>query len=97
MNILQVNSCARAFANGTGSFSTRLANELVQGLLDAHPGATLTVRDLALAPPPALDQAALQALFTPAEHHTPEQAARVALKQSLQVVAISCRSHHHVD
>ncbi len=83
MNILQVNSSAHAFANGTGSFSTRLASELAHGLRDAHPGATLTVRDLALAPPPALDSAALQALFTPAEHRTPEQAARVALDDAL--------------
>ncbi|WP_395701649.1 FMN-dependent NADH-azoreductase [Aquabacterium sp.] len=83
MNILQVNSSARAFANGTGSFSTRLANDLVQGLRDAEPAATLTVRDLTGTPHPALDEATLQALFTPAEQRTPEQAARVALDDAL--------------
>lgn len=83
MNILQVNSSARAFANGTGSFSTRLANDLVQGLRDAEPAATLTVRDLTSTPHPALDEATLQALFTPAEQRTPGQAARVAQDDAL--------------
>ncbi len=83
MNILQVNSSARAFANGTGSFSTRLANELVQGLREADPQATLTVRDLTSTPHPALDEATLQALFTPAEQRTPAQAARVAQDDAL--------------
>lgn len=78
MNILQVNSSARPYANGGGSFSTRLANELVQGLREAQPDATLTLRDLTQAPHPALDEATLQALFTPAEARTPAQAARVA-------------------
>lgn len=74
MNILQVNSSARI----DGSHSTRLANALVERLLDRHPDANLTVRDLARRPHPTLDEAALQALFTPAEQRTPEQAVRVA-------------------
>lgn len=83
MNVLQVNSSARAFANGAGSFSTRLADELVQGLLAASPQATLTLRDLTHTPHPALDEAALGALFTPADSRTPGQAARVALDDAL--------------
>lgn len=83
MNILQVNSSARAYANGTGSFSTRLADELVQGLQRADAGATLTLRDLARTPHPALDEATLQALFTPAEARSAEQAERVALDDAL--------------
>lgn len=83
MNILQVNSSARSFENGAGSFSTRLADELARGLRDAHPGSTLTVRDLARHPHPMLDEATLQALYTPAEHRTPDQAARVALNDAL--------------
>jgi len=83
MNILQVNSSARAYANGAGSFSTRLANELVEGLRAAAPDAALTVRDLTRAPHPALDEATLQALFTPDEARTPEQAARVAQDDAL--------------
>jgi FMN-dependent NADH-azoreductase len=77
MNILQVNSSARREA----SHSTRLATRLVQRLRDAD--ATLTVRDLNAVPHPVLDEAALGALFTPAEQRTPEQAARVALDDAL--------------
>jgi FMN-dependent NADH-azoreductase len=83
MNILQVNTSARTFENGQGSHSTRLAQELVAQLLQAEPGAGLTVRDLARQPQPALDEAALQALFTPAEQRSPEQAARAALDDAL--------------
>lgn len=79
MHILQVNSSAR---NGA-SHSTRLANDLVERLRAADASATLTVRDLAATPHPALDEAALGALFTPAEDRTPEQAARVALDDEL--------------
>ena len=83
MNILQVNSSARAYANGAGSISTRLGDELVQRLLAANQGATHTLRDLTHAPHPVLDEATLGALFTPAEARTPEQAARVALDDAL--------------
>jgi FMN-dependent NADH-azoreductase len=83
MNILQINSSARVFENDQGSHSTRLANELSARLLSAHPGATLTVRDLARQPHPVLDEAALGALFTPPEARTAEQAARVALDDAL--------------
>jgi len=55
MNILQINSSARPFVDGTGSYSTRLASELVERLRAAHPAATLTVRDLARTPHPVLD------------------------------------------
>jgi len=41
------------------------------------------VRDLAATPHPALDETALQALFTPAENRSAEQAARVALDDAL--------------
>lgn len=83
MNILQVNASARSYANNAGSFSTRLANELVQKLLEENPGAKLTVRDLTQAPHPILDEVALNALFTPVEQRTSEQTARVALSDAL--------------
>jgi FMN-dependent NADH-azoreductase len=83
MNILQINSSARAFENGAGSHSTRLANELSAALLAQAPHAKLSVRDLAREPHPVLDESALGALFTPAEHRSPEQAARVALDDAL--------------
>jgi len=79
MNILQINSSARI----DGSHSTRLAQTLVERVRSANPDATLTLRDLARTPHPALDEATLGALFTPAEQRTPEQAARVALDDAL--------------
>ncbi|MFD2367193.1 FMN-dependent NADH-azoreductase [Pseudoduganella sp. GCM10020061] len=79
MNILQINSSARA----TGSESTRMADAIVAKLAAAHPEATVVRRDLATDPHPVLDQDALSALFTPADARTPEQAARVALDDAL--------------
>ena len=79
MNILQVNSSARR----EGSQSTVLANFLVTRLRAITPGAGVTVRDLARTPHPGLDDAALQALFTPADQRTPEQARRVAQDDAL--------------
>ena len=79
MKILQINSSAKSVVNGTGSYSTRLANEFVERMVEARRDATVTVRDLNRTPHPALDEATLQALYTPAEHRTPEQASRVAL------------------
>ncbi len=79
MNILQIHSSAR----GEQSHSTRLANAIAARLAAAHPGARLVVRDLARSPHPALDEAALGALFTPAGERSPEQAARVALDDAL--------------
>lgn len=79
MNILQINSSARV----NGSHSTKLADALSARLLATTPGSSLTVRDLASQPHPALDEAALQALFTPADQRTPEQAARVAKDDAL--------------
>ncbi len=79
MKILQVNSSARA----EGSHSTKLANALVERLSATQPQAVVTVRDLGRTPHPMLDETALQALFTPAEQRTSEQAARVALDDAL--------------
>ena len=79
MNILQINSSARRDA----SHSTRLATRVVERLRETAPESTLTVRDLNNVPHPILDEAALGALFTPANQRTPEQAARVALDDAL--------------
>lgn len=79
MNILQINSSARA----ENSHSTRLASAIVERVRADHADARLQVRDLARTPHPQLDEAALQALFTPEEARTPEQAARVALDDAL--------------
>lgn len=79
MKILQINSSARA----ENSHSTRLANVLVERLRADQPQATLTLRDLGRTPHPMLDEAALQALFTPSEQRTSEQVARVAQDDAL--------------
>jgi len=79
MNILQVNASARR----EGANSTKVANSVAERLKAANPAATFTLRDLAVTPHPVLDEAALSALFTPAEQRTAEQAARVALDDAL--------------
>lgn len=79
MNILQINASARR----EGANSTKVANSVVERLKAANPAATLTLRDLAVTPHPVLDEAALGALFTPADQRSPEQAARVALDDAL--------------
>lgn len=79
MNILQINASARR----AGANSTRLADRIVAELRAIRPDAQLTVRDLAATPHPVLDEAALGALFTPADQRSPEQAARVALDDAL--------------
>lgn len=79
MNILQINSSAR----GDNSHSTSLGRQIVQRLTATYPGAVLTVRDLARAPHPMLDEAALGALFTPAAQRSAAQAARVAQDDAL--------------
>ncbi|MEN3112879.1 FMN-dependent NADH-azoreductase [Uliginosibacterium paludis] len=76
MNILQVNSSVR----GTASASTRLANSIVARLQSLKPGSSLVVRDTTTQP--VLDEAALGAIFTPADARTPEQAARAAIDQA---------------
>ena len=73
MKLLQINGSARRVEQG--ALSTLLANELSAALLAARPGSRATVRDLAAQPHPALDEAALGALFTPperSEEHTSE-------------------------
>ncbi len=79
MNILQINASARR----EGAHSSRVADSIVARLRSLNPAATLTLRDLAVTPHPVLDEAALGALFTPAEQRTPEQRARVALDDAL--------------
>lgn len=79
MKILQINGAARS----NGANSTKLADSITTRLKSKHPQATVEVRDLAAKPHPVLDEAALGALFTPADQRTPEQAARVALDDAL--------------
>ncbi len=79
MNILQINSSARPQA----SHSSRLADAIAQRVALTNEAARLTVRDLGRQPLGELDEPALQALFTPVEQRTTEQAARVAIDDAL--------------
>jgi len=79
MNILQINSSARA----VGSHSTRMATDIVKRLQAANPQAALTLRDLGRTPHPALDEATLQAMFTPPEQRNALQAGRIAQDEAL--------------
>ena len=84
MNILQINSSARRLQEGQGSFSTLLANELVDALTQRAPGVVQrVVHDLAAQPLPVMDEFALGALFTPAEQRDAQQAAWVARSDAL--------------
>ena len=85
MNILQINSSARS----SGSESTRLNDKIVAKLLADNAGAVLHRRDLASEPHPAIDEAALGALFTPADQRSAEQLARVALDDALIAQAVA--------
>ena len=79
MKILQINSSIRR----ENANSTRVADSIVARLKAKNPSATVNVRDLGCTPHPLLDTAALEALFTPAEARSAEQAARVALDDAL--------------
>lgn len=60
-----------------GSVSRRLTDRVMDRLLAAHAGATVTVRDLS-AGVPQIDGAWLGAVYSPAEARSPEQAAIAA-------------------
>ncbi len=79
MKILQINASARSH----GANSTRLPDTITTRLIARNPDAIVERRDLAAHPHPVLDEAALGALFTPAEQRTPEQSARIALDDAL--------------
>lgn len=79
MNILQINSSARS----NGSESTRLADAITAKVSAKAGNANVVRRDLASAPHPVIDEATLQALFTPADQRSAEQQARVALDDAL--------------
>jgi FMN-dependent NADH-azoreductase len=68
---------------GENSKSRDVANTLVESLKADHPGATVTVRDLAAEPVPHLSATTLGAFFAPAESHTPDQVEAAALSEAL--------------
>jgi FMN-dependent NADH-azoreductase len=81
MQILQIISSAQ----GAQSFSTRLSQGIIDKLLAAHPGSTVVVRDVATHPFPHLEEAHLQAYFTPAEGRSDGQ--QEAVRHSDEAIA----------
>ncbi len=81
MQILQIISSAR----GAESFSTQLSQGIIDKLLAAHPGSTVVIRDVAKSPFPHLEEAHLQAYFTPAEGRSPAQ--QEAVRHSDEAIA----------
>ncbi|WAR44969.1 FMN-dependent NADH-azoreductase [Methylomonas rapida] len=79
MTILHINSSIR----GEQSHSSRLAGLLADKLKTAYPASPIIFRDLAQTPPPLLDPAALQALFTPPEQRSAAQQDRIAMDDRL--------------
>ena len=81
MKILQLISSPR----GAASYSTQLANGMVEKLVAANPGSSVKVHDLTNTPFPHLEEAHLQSFFTPAEGRSPEQQA--AVRHSEEAIA----------
>lgn len=77
-NILRV----EASIKGEASVSRKLTDRLIARLLDSHPDASLTSRDLAAGISP-IDANWIGSVFTPAENRTPEQAETVAYADAL--------------
>lgn len=80
MNILRISSSPR----GEESYSIKLGNAIVARLQQAHPGGTLTTRNLAANPLPYQDDVHINALFAPPEAHTP--AMQAALHRSDEAI-----------
>lgn len=67
--ILHIISSPRSDA----SVSRKLGNAIVEKIKEKHADAIVTVRDLALNPPPHLNESHINSFFTPAENRTTEQ------------------------
>ena len=78
-HLLHIDSSIR----GDQSVSRKLTARAARNWLAAHPGGTVTYRDLGSDPVPHLDTAGGLAQTVPAQHHTAEQAASWALTQEL--------------
>ena len=81
MQILQIISSAQ----GAKSYSTQLSQGIINKLQAAHPGSTVVLRDVAKSPFPHMEEAHLQAYFTPAEGRSPEQ--QEAVRHSDEAIA----------
>ena len=68
---------------GDASYSSRVADHVVDELRKSHPGASVTERDLAQEQPGHLDQGYLTALGTPEGQRGTDEQARVAHADAL--------------
>jgi FMN-dependent NADH-azoreductase len=68
---------------GDRSISRKLSARAAEAWLAAHPGGTVTYRNLGSNPPPHLTEATAPARMLPPEQHTPVQAASWALSLEL--------------
>jgi FMN-dependent NADH-azoreductase len=72
-----------ASLQGDRSISRELTHRAAAAWLAAHPGGTVTYRDLVADPLPYLGPEAVAARFVPADQHTPAQAEAHALSATL--------------
>ncbi len=72
-----------ASARGAASHSRQISGEFVQTWLQAHPGDTVTHRDLGHQTIPFVTEEFIGAMYTPAEARTPEQKAVLKLSDEL--------------
>ena len=78
-HILHVNASAR----GEGSQSRLISGELVDAMTAAHPGTTVTSRDLGHQAIPFMTEPFIYAMYTPAENRTPEQKELLTLSDEM--------------
>ncbi len=78
-HILHVDASPR----GAASQSRLISNELVEAMTAAHPGTTVTDRDLGHQDLPFVTEAFIGAMYTPEEARTPEQKALLTLSDEL--------------
>ena len=78
-HILHVNASPR----GDASQSRTISNELVEAITAAHPGTTVTDRDLGHQVIPFITEPFIYAMYTPEEARTPEQKELLKLSDEL--------------
>lgn len=78
-HILHLDSSPR----GDRSISRALAQEFITGWQAAHPGDTVTYRDLGHNPPPFVDEAWIAAAFSSPAEHTPELKAAISFSDTV--------------
>jgi len=79
MHILHIISSPRS-----NSYSIRLGHQIVEKLLAAHPGSTVSERNLTNHPLPQVEEVFVQGIFTPTEARTAEQ--KTAVQHSDTVI-----------